>query len=87
MFRNSRIGTVNWFSPEIVQGIYYSKEVDIWAYGCFAYELATGKPPLHNNDVESVFDAILNDQIPQIDLQRWSPAFNDFIFKCLKKDP
>ena len=45
MFRNSLRGTANWFSPEIAQRVYYSKEVDIWAYGCFAYELATGNPP------------------------------------------
>ena len=42
MFRNSLKGTMNWFSPEIAQGIFYSKEVDVWAFGCLAYELATG---------------------------------------------
>ena len=33
-----------WFymSPEWAKGVSYSKEVDVWSFGCFAYELATG---------------------------------------------
>ena len=47
-------GKPHWLSPEIVQLKYHSKEADIWAFGCFAYELATGAPPFANveNDLE-----------------------------------
>ena len=66
MYRKSLKGTPNWFSPEIAQGVFYSKEVDVWAFGCFAYELATGKPPFseYSMDNTSLFSAILNDSIP-----------------------
>ena len=88
MFRNSLKGTTNWFSPEIAQGIFYSKEVDVWAFGCLAYELATGQPPFaeYARDENSLFSAILNKQIKPIDLNKWSPAFNNFIFCCLEKN-
>ena len=43
--RKTKIGTPNWVAPEIVRGVMYDKSVDIWSYGCFAYELATGMPP------------------------------------------
>lgn len=43
--RKTACGSLFWISPEISQGILYSKEVDIWSYGCFAYELLTGRPP------------------------------------------
>lgn len=47
---NSIVGTSFWKSPEIIKGIPYSKEVDVWAFGCFAYELATGHPPFLKPD-------------------------------------
>lgn len=43
--KTTRVGTPAWLSPEIANGTIYSKEVDIWAFGCFAQELATGEPP------------------------------------------
>ena len=36
-YRDTRAGTFAWFAPEIVKGTLYSKEVDVWAFGCFAY--------------------------------------------------
>ena len=44
-WRRTRTGTKNWFSPEIVKGEMYSKEVDVWAFGSFAHELGCGRPP------------------------------------------
>ena len=48
------IGTLNFWAPEMFEGKTYSKEIDVWAYGCFAYELATGKQPFEDfiNDHE-----------------------------------
>ena len=81
MFRNSLKGTANWFSPEIAQGVYYSKEVDVWAFGCFAYELATGNPPFSDlaRDNSSLFSAILTMEVPAIDTNRWSGDFQNFV--------
>jgi serine/threonine protein kinase len=64
--RSTVIGTKNWLSPEIVKGavhsekVPYSKEADVWAFGCLAYELATGEPPFFapENDTYLVFSAI-----------------------------
>ena len=51
---------MNWFSPEIVNGVIYSKEVDIWAYGAMLHEIGKGQPPfmefIRNED--KLFDAI-----------------------------
>jgi len=46
-YRDSRKGTPSWVSPEIARGVAYSKEVDVWAFGCFAYELLATDPPFH----------------------------------------
>lgn len=85
-FRNTKIGTSNWFSPEIAKGVYYSKEVDVWAFGCFAYELATGNPPFVDYQNSSLLTAIQTKEITPIP-SRWGNDFKDFIDLCLKKDP
>ena len=64
-FRRTRMGTAQWVSPEIIQKKPYSKEVDVWAFGIFAYELATGKPPFPiNRGMESLFNTVINKPIP-----------------------
>ena len=59
----------------------------MWAFGCFAYELATGYPPFHtiNQDQEALFTAIINKEAVRIP-DKWSDAFADFVSNCLKKD-
>ena len=43
LLRETRLGTPSFVSPEIAaEGKKYAKEVDVWAYGCFAFELVTG---------------------------------------------
>lgn len=86
MYRKTQIGTLNFKSPEIIEGIVYSKEVDIWSFGCFIHELATGKPPFKNlPENESVLDAIINREIP--DVQTKTEAFNQLMQRCFEKDP
>ena len=66
-WRKTKKGTPNWISPEIAQGIQYSKEVDVWSYGCFAYELATGNPPFANiRNRRNLVHNIINVDVPEI---------------------
>ena len=68
----------------------YSKEVDVWAYGCFAYELVQMKPPHHHHYEDRGLDALL-DAIIKIDAPpikgNWSPELKDFISKTIVRDP
>lgn len=87
-YRKTKRGTPNWVSPEIAQGIKYSKEVDIWSFGCFAYELATGSPPFAKvRRRHELLKHIINEPVPPIDQSRWSADFQNFIEMCLKKSP
>ncbi|KAI9879962.1 MAG: hypothetical protein M1830_006270 [Pleopsidium flavum] len=48
--RNTIIGTPYWMPPEMhkqapPEGVNYGTEIDVWAYGCTLYEVATGLPP------------------------------------------
>ena len=65
----------------------YSKEVDVWAFGCFAWELAEGEPPFFEpSDTRSCFIKIIQDEVPRINA-KWSDTFADFVGKCFIKDP
>ena len=62
-------------------------EVDVWSYGCFAYELATGNPPFANvYNRRQLVHNIINVDVPEIK-GRWSNEFKDFVKCCLKRDP
>ena len=73
-------------SPEILQNRPYGKKADVWSYGCYAYELATGKTPFHNLPTNELIEAVKNQDPNPIDDPRWSDGFKDFISKCLIKD-
>ena len=67
-------------------GKFYKFEIDVWALGCFAYELATGSPPFATITIRSnLLDAIVNQEIERIPA-KWSDSFADFVSKCFIKD-
>ena len=43
--RETLCGTLDYLSPEMVQGTPYDTSVDIWAIGVTLYEFLCGKPP------------------------------------------
>ena len=88
-------GTPGFAAPELFKGVFYSKEVDIWAFGCFAYELATGAAPfmkkIHrdrrgNLVYEHLIEALCSEEVPPITEQQFSPEYHDFVGKCLVKE-
>lgn len=81
------MGTLRWKAPELIQGKLYSKEIDIWAFGCFAYELATGMTPFNCVQENKLVKAIVQKEIPALPEDKWSDTFRDFIDKCLQKKP
>ena len=83
---------MNWFSPEIVNGVIYSKEVDIWAYGAMLHEIGKGQPPfmefIRNED--RLFDAIATAEVNPIDptnRSNISEGFNNLMMSCFKVNP
>ena len=75
MYKKSDKGTPGFAAPELFKGVFYSKEVDIWAFGCFAYELATGSAPFMKKIqrdsrggfiFELLIEALCNEEVPPI---------------------
>jgi serine/threonine protein kinase len=74
-------------APELIRGEkQYTTKVDIWSFGIFAMEMADGDPPYISEPQGRVIFNIVKKDPPPIN-KKWSANFQDFIKKCLTKDP
>ncbi|MFL6438753.1 MAG: protein kinase domain-containing protein [Terriglobales bacterium] len=82
------LGTLNYLSPEQIEGKEADARSDIFAFGCVLYEMATGKRAFQGKSHISVASAILeNDPEPVTKIQPTSPpALEAIIRTCLAKD-
>jgi serine/threonine-protein kinase 10 len=75
-------------SPEMLNESPYNTMTDIWSLGITALQMAEGKPPHSEKPQGRAMLAILNDDPPSLkEPEKWSPEFNDFVQKCLNRDP
>lgn len=65
----------------------YGTEVNIWAFGSMAYEVATGLPP--NAAFRDIprFSAYLKNHSPRLEGGQYSPGLKDLIACCVVEDP
>lgn len=79
---------MSWMSPEIAQGLPYAKEVDVWSFGCFAFELTKGEPPYFNLvlDQGKFFDVMSKEEEEVERLPAcYSDQFADFVKQSVRK--
>jgi len=82
-------GTLEYMSPEQVEGREADPRSDIFALGAVLYEMATGKRAFEGKSTISVASAILEkDPEPISKIQPMSPpAFEHVVKTCLAKEP
>lgn len=86
--RRTVIGTPYWMAPEIFQETAYNEKADMWSLGITGIELAEGYPPLSDVHPMRAIFLIPSAAAPRLkDQNSFSPEFNDFLDKCLQKDP
>lgn len=83
--RTTLCGTLDYLSPEMVQGKPHTKTVDLWSLGVLAYELVVGAAPFHADDYDTTYRKIMKVQyrLPE-DV---SKAAANFIAKLLLLNP
>ena len=86
--RKTVIGTPFWMAPEVIQESSYNGKADIWSLGITAIELAEGEPPYANiHPMRAIFMIPSRAPATLANKEKFSPELNDFIAKCLVKDP
>ncbi len=81
------LGTAAYMSPEQARGKAVDKRTDIWAFGCVLYELLTGKPAFHGEDVTDILAAVVRAEPDWQALPAAIPVkIRDLLRRCLQKD-
>jgi len=84
--RFTMVGTPYWMAPEIIMEKGYDQMVDIWAIGITAIEMIEGRPPLYDmNPMRAIF--VIPQRPPPTFEDPVSPPLEDFLKKCVQKDP
>ncbi|KAJ3427421.1 aurora a [Anaeramoeba flamelloides] len=83
--RTTFCGTLDYLSPEMIDGDGYGQTIDVWSIGILLYEFLVGKPPFEARGTSQTYNKIQNAQlrIPNY----VSQGAKDLIKKLLKKDP
>ena len=83
----SQVGTIPYFSPEIVKGENYNYKSDIWDLGVILYELTQLKHPFMCDDIQQVYKNICEGNIAKLRNDKYSKELIDLIYKLLKINP
>lgn len=91
--RNTFIGTPHWMAPEVFacetsKEDPYDLKADIWSFGITIIEFAQMNPPFSKVNPGRLAIKIMRGDPPTFDVpSKWSSEFNDFLSKCLQKNP
>jgi serine/threonine protein kinase/roadblock/LC7 domain-containing protein len=83
------VGTLQYMSPEQLEGKATDARSDIFSFGAMLYEMATGKKAFEAKSHASLIAAIMKEEPrPMRELQPMTPLLLEHIVKsCLAKDP
>jgi serine/threonine protein kinase len=83
------IGTIQYMSPEQIEGKEADARSDIFAFGTVLYEMATGKRPFEGKSQILLASSILEKEPEPISAIKPStpPAFEHVLTTCLQKNP
>jgi serine/threonine protein kinase/Tol biopolymer transport system component len=79
------LGTLQYMSPEQLQGREADASSDLFSFGCVLYEMLTAKRAFDGQSAASVIAAILERPAPSV--SSVAPAALDRVQRCLAKDP
>jgi len=82
-------GTIQYMSPEQMEGDPVDERTDIYSLGITAYEMLTGKTPFEGDSILRVLESRMDQEIP--DPKRITPDLPDelcsFLFRATRREP
>ncbi|KAL8734150.1 MAG: hypothetical protein Q9166_001635, partial [cf. Caloplaca sp. 2 TL-2023] len=93
--RSTIIGTPHWMPPEMSSQLTnqrpstldYATEIDVWAYGCTLYEIATGNPPYHRAEPGRKLTMMLKRSAPTLKEKDFSEGLVDLVSYVMQPSP
>lgn len=86
--RSTFTGSLHWMAPELFNpAVQYGTEVDIWAFGSMAFEVASGLPPNAGFRDINRFGTYLKCHQPKLQGEEYSAGLRDLIDYCVVEDP
>ena len=82
---SSFCGSIDYVSPEMINGEGHNLMTDWWSVGILTYELLFGVPPFHGSSTERTLDLISNSIISYDSKIHITSVTKDFITKLLNK--
>jgi serine/threonine protein kinase len=82
------LGTPAYMAPEQARGKAVDRRADIWAFGCFLYEMLTGKMAFRGETVTDTLAAVIRSEPDWLVLPSATPIrIRVLLQRCLLKDP
>ena len=82
------IGTPKYMAPEQARALPVDARTDVYALGCLAYTMLSGRPPFNMANAMDVLMAQVHDAPPPFDPALLvPPAFSTIVMRALEKDP
>lgn len=81
------VGTEDYISPEIINGVGQSSSVDWWTLGILIYEMLTGTTPFKGAHTDETFNNIVSTQLKWPDDVSVSPECKQVVKKLLRREP
>ena len=83
----SFIGSIDYLSPEVINGEGHGFMSDWWSFGILLYECLFGIPPFHGSNTERILDLITASNVTYPTKKPIAPYTKELINKLLKKNP
>jgi len=81
------VGTPDYIAPEIINQLPHGPAVDWWSMGVLLYELVIGRPPFNSDNINQIFENIVNTEAVFPDDIPISSNLKHLISRLLIKDP
>ena len=81
------IGTPYWMAPEVILSEGHGRSADIWSLGCTILEMLTKSPPFAQLEPHAAMFRIAKLSGPPPLPESLSPELEDFLLKCLARNP